>query len=267
LLSYMSVPLSPLTPAASMELAHRLLGSLDTTEAALRVAGLAETSEGNPLFIEQLAAALTEHSAGGSALPTTIRGIVAARLDALPPEERSVLTAASVVGRVFWRGALAEVDPASLSAALSALESRNLIRRDSESMIKDEPQFAFNHILIRDAAYETLPRKKRQEMHAEVAAFLEQETSLDGERTTVLARHWRGAGQPDRAVDYLVAAAEQAGRGWAKALAFSLYGEALACAPPDRAELIKTLQKQQALAWQALMHVPDARHLGLGGQI
>ena len=119
-------------------------------------------------------------------------------------------------------------------------------------------------MLIRDAAYETLPRKKRQEMHAEVAEFLEQEVSLEGESAAVLARHWRGAGQPERAIDYLVAAAEQAGRGWAKAQAFVLYGEALACAPPERTDLIRMLKGRQALAFQASMHVRDAQQLGRG---
>ncbi len=265
LLSYLAVPLEPLGPEAARELVRRLLPSSTETDDGLEVEGLAETSEGNPLFIEQLAAALTERSATGAALPTTIRGIVAARLDALPAAERTVLLAASVVGRVFWPGALAgTVDQRTLPGALSALESRDLIRRDSVSMIKGEQQYAFNHVLIRDAAYETLPRKKRQEMHAEVAEFLEREVSLEGESPAALARHWRAAGQPERAVDYLIAAAEQAGRGWAKAQAFTLYGEALTCVPADRVELIRMLKGRQAIAWQALMHIPDARHLGRG---
>jgi predicted ATPase len=149
---------------------------------------------------------------------------------------------------------------------LGALESRDLIRREAGSMISGEQQYAFNHVLIRDAAYETLPRKKRQEMHAEVAEFLEQEVSLEGESTAVLARHWRAAGQPDRALNYLVAAADRAGRGWAKGQAFELYGEALKCVRPDNVEMVRTLKGRQALAWQALMHVPDARQLGRGAR-
>jgi class 3 adenylate cyclase len=262
LVSYLAVPLEPLAPEAARELVRRLLGSIVDGDDATQVA---ETSEGNPLFIEQLTAALTERSAGGTALPTTIRGIVAARLDALPPAERSVLLAASVIGRVFWLGALARmVDSTSLPALLGALEARDLIRRESQSMIKGEQEFSFNHVLIRDAAYETLPRKKRQEMHTEVAEYLEHEVSLEGDSVAVLARHWRATGQPERAIDYLVAAAEQAGRGWAKAHALSLYGEALACVPPDQTDLIKKLKQRQALAFQALVHVPDARHLGRG---
>jgi class 3 adenylate cyclase len=267
LLSSMAVPLEPLDHEASRELVRKLLGSIDDGAGHAQVEGLAETAEGNPLFIEQLAAALTERSAGANSLPTTIRGIVAARLDALPAAERTTLLAASVIGRVFWRGALARVvDAETLPAMLAALESRDLIRRETTSLIKDEQQFAFNHVLIRDAAYETLPRKRRQEMHAAVAEFLEEKVSLEGESVAVLARHWRAAGQPERAIPYLVAAAEQAGRGWAKDQAVALYAEAVKCAPPDDGELLKSLRKRHAIAWQALMHVPDARQLGRGAQ-
>ena len=65
-------------------------------------------AEGNPLFIEELAASIAERSTADE-LPTSVRGIIAARLDSLPPDERSILVDASVAGRVFWRGALAEM--------------------------------------------------------------------------------------------------------------------------------------------------------------
>jgi predicted ATPase len=91
-------------------------------------------AEGNPLFIEQLAAVLIERgSEAAGSLPTTIRGLVAARLDALPAEERDVILDASIVGRSFWRGALERIarDPDCLADALAALERRDLVRRDA----------------------------------------------------------------------------------------------------------------------------------------
>ena len=96
------------------------------------------------------------------ALPTTVRGIVAARLDALPAAERAVLLDAAVEGKVFWRGALERVsrDPEQLPELLPALERRELIRRDRVSAIEDEHQYAFKHVLIRDVAYELLPRAR-----------------------------------------------------------------------------------------------------------
>ncbi len=259
--SYMAVPLEPLPTEDARELARALLTAYATDE--VRISGLAETAEGNPLFIEQLAAALSERAGGEKGLPTTIRGIVAARLDALPPAERSVLLAASVAGRVFWPGALTRmVSDVSLPEILAALESRDLIRRDQSSLIKTEQQYSFKHTLIRDASYETLPRKKRQEMHTEVAEFLEGAVAHEGEAASAaLARHWRAAGRPDRALQYLVAAADQAFRGWAKGHAFELYGEALECADTADAALVKRLRQRQAIAWQAHTHVRDARAL------
>jgi hypothetical protein len=99
--AYTALPLSPLSSAEAEQLAQIRLGQL--TEAASR---LADTAGGNPLFIEQLAATMAESSAAGGTLPTTIRGILAARLDALPAEERALLLDAAVVGKTFWRGAL-----------------------------------------------------------------------------------------------------------------------------------------------------------------
>src|SRR3954468_5162465 len=266
----MAVPLEPLPTTDARDLARMLLASYANDEG--RIAGLADTAEGNPLFIEQLAAALSERSTGDKSLPTTMRGIVAARLDALPASERTVLLAASVMGRIFWPGALSRmVDEPSMPDILAALESRDLIRREATSIIKTEQQFSFKHTLIRDASYETLPRKKRQEMHTHVAEFLEGAVSREGEAAAAaLARHWRGggrphwrgAGRPDRAVGYLVAAADQAFRGWAKGHAFELYGEALECVDAEDTKMVKDLRGRQAIAWQAHLHEGDARALG-----
>src|ERR687892_2438110 len=101
--AYTALPLDRLTEDASRELAELVLARLEAQ--GKRAASIADTAEGNPLFIEELAASVAERStAEATELPTSIRAIVAARLDALPPEERSLLVDASVVGRVFWRG-------------------------------------------------------------------------------------------------------------------------------------------------------------------
>jgi class 3 adenylate cyclase len=123
--AFMALPLGPLSQREAEELAAQRLGAVGE-----RAADLAHTGGGNPLFIEQLAAAVIEASPGNRALPTTIKGIVAARLDALPPDERSLLLEAAVSGKVFWRGALARrrVDDDGLSRLLGALERRDLIR-------------------------------------------------------------------------------------------------------------------------------------------
>src|ERR687887_111589 len=172
--AYSALPLSPLSSAEAEQLAQLRLGqSLDAA------AKLADTAGGNPLFIEQLAATMAESSAAGGSLPTTIRGILSARLDALPPEERALLVDAAVVGKTFWRGALERIDRGAegLSDLLGALERRDLIVRDMGSIIEGEQQFSFKHVLIRDVAYELLPRAERRERHARVAEFFEESTA------------------------------------------------------------------------------------------
>ena len=132
-------------------------------DATTRAGQVAETAEGNPLFIEELARCLRRsHGGREPELPTSIRAIIAARLDALPVSERAVLVDGSAVGRVFWRGALCEIDDrADLSQLLGSLEARDLIQREAVSRIKGDQQFAFKHGLIHDVAYGTLPRAAR----------------------------------------------------------------------------------------------------------
>ena len=261
LVAYQALPLEPLGGADASQLALHLLG------ADAKAAQVAEAAEGNPLFIEQLAAVLSER--GGfepDTLPTTIRGLVAARLDALPAEEREVILDASIVGRIFWRGALERItrDRDCLADALAALERRDLIRRDTVSRIEGEEQWAFTHVLIRDVAYDLQPRARRRAGHRHSAEFIEQSTPEIGEAGAALARHWRGAGELDHAVTHFVTAAEEAERGWAKQLAVSLYKEALDMTPAEDAERTRFLRRRLAVATQAYIHTDDAQLLGLG---
>jgi len=258
--AHVSLPLRPLAEGEAQELAAQRLATLVDDS---RVAELARTAAGNPLFIEQLAATLTESSNATRTLPNTIKGIVAARLDALPAAERALLLDAAVVGKVFWRGALTGDVPQDL---LGALERRDLIRRETVSAIEGDQQFMFTHVLIRDVAYDLLPRAHRHQRHAEVARYLERATAEVGEAGAALARHWRDAGDNARAIDYFVAAAEQAEKGWAKDNAVTFYREALELLPPDDDERLRQLRRRLALAQQAYIHTVDARALGLGGE-
>jgi predicted ATPase len=262
LLAYQTLPLEPLGGSDAAQLALHLLG------ADAKAAHVAKAAEGNPLFIEQLAAVLSERGPDEKeSLPTTIRGLVAARLDSLPTEERDVILDASIVGRIFWRGALERItrDPGCLSAALAALERRDLLRRDTVSRIEGEEQWSFKHVLIRDVAYDLQPRARRREGHRNIAEFIEQSTPEVGEAGAALARHWRGAGELDQAVKHFVAAAEEAERGWAKQLAADMYKEALDMTPAEDVERVRFLRRRLAVALQTVYHVGDAQLLGLSG--
>jgi len=253
---YTALTLGPLDEGQAWELAVRRLGGSEHADQVVLVA------EGNPLFIEQLAASIEETASGE--LPTNIRGIVAARLDALPPAERALLLDAAVVGKVFWLGALSAVSGGArdLPHLLEELERRDLIRREPTSIIEGQQQFAFTHVLIRDVAYDLLSRASRRRLHALVAEFFESTTGVSGEAIGALAHHWRDAGEHERAVEQLVRAAEQAERGWAKDHAALLYREALELVPETKTEQRRELRRRLALASSASFHLPDVRRPG-----
>jgi predicted ATPase len=171
-----------------------------------------------------------------------------------------------VVGKTFWRGALEAMgdDDEELAERLGALERRDLIRRDTVSAFEGDQQYSFTHVLIRDAAYDLLPRARRRERHAQVARFFEDASSEVGEATAALARHWRDAGEAERAIDYFLAAGGQAERGWAKEQAVALYREALELVPEGEADRRREIRNKLAVALQAHFHVFDARLLGRG---
>jgi class 3 adenylate cyclase len=253
--AYTALSLEPLGRGFAAELAEVLLRRRGHDGSELR---LVDAAEGNPLFIEELVAAAIERpgSSAGS-VPTTIRELISARLDALPADQRDVLFDAAVVGKTFWRGALEQMreNGIVLEDALDSLEARDLIRHESRSWIEREDQFTFKHALIRDVAYATLPRARRRKLHAVVARFLEETTAGAGATASALARHWTEAGDEGRAFEYLLLAADQAARGWAKDEAATLYGEALElCADPSRR---REVLGKQALAWAAHQHVRD----------
>jgi class 3 adenylate cyclase len=259
--AYSAVALERLTDDAARELAAQLMPAAD--EQSERAAAIATRADGNPLFIEELAASLVEQPTRDAAtLPTSIRAIVVGRLDALPVAERSVLLDAAVVGRIFWRGALASMSPREdLPIVLDSLEQRDFIRREAVSRIQGDQQFVFKHGVIRDVAYGILPRAARRERHAAVARFLEATTGAVGQSDEAIGFHWREAGENERAVEALVAAAEQAGRGWAKEHAIALYREALELLPDDAVDRRREIRRREAIALTSLYHVTDARLL------
>jgi predicted ATPase len=175
-----------------------------------------------------------------------------------------VMLDAAVGGKTFWRGALERIGSggASLGDLLWSLERRDLIRREAVSAIEGQAQYTFTHVLIRDVAYDLLPRARRRTLHEHVARFLEDATAEIGEAGAALARHWRDAGDSERALAYAIVAAEQAEHGWAKALAVDLYKQALELARPDDDERRRHIRRRLAIAEQMLYHLEDARALG-----
>jgi class 3 adenylate cyclase/tetratricopeptide (TPR) repeat protein len=253
LLAQTTIPLEPLTA----EDAQSLLGELTAASGnGVDVARLVEAAGGNPLFLEELAASLAELGDGGE-LPVTVREAIAARIDAMPAEARSTLLSAAVIGKTFWRGLLDAVGGVDdVDSALGVLESRDLVRRDPSSQLSGDVQFTFKHMLIREVAYATVPRATRRERHAAVAEYIEE--AIPGETlSAILAYHWREAGEPARAIPYLLAAAESARRGWAKGAVVDLYSKALELTEDE--DLRREIRLKRGLALVELSDFPQAR--------
>jgi class 3 adenylate cyclase len=149
-----------------------------------------QRAEGNPLYAEEYARMLADHADGDLPLPETVQGLIAARIDGLAPAEKSLLQDASVIGKVFWPGALANGD----EQVLHALERKEFVRRDRRSAIAGETQYAFLHALVRDVGYGQIPRSERAAKHRRAAEWL---ASLAGDRAEdhaeMLASHYREA--------------------------------------------------------------------------
>ncbi len=168
------VKLEPLTTDEANDLLATLASAWPLDERT--TAEIRAVAEGNPLFIEQLVAALAERR-DPSEIPPTIHALLAARLDSLAPKERAVLERAAVAGREFWRGTIAELSPAeerpTVGATLLALVRKELVRPEPSGAVAGDDCFRFRHALIRDAAYAAIPKRVRAELHERVAVWLE----------------------------------------------------------------------------------------------
>ncbi|HEX5585042.1 ATP-binding protein [Gaiella sp.] len=135
---------------------------------------LLDKTEGNPLFVEETVRLLVEEGDGAAVrIPDTLQALIAARIDRLPPGSRSVLRHGSVVGRVFWRGAICELDPElAVDAALDDLVERQLLTREPLSTVTGEVAYRFRHVLIRDVAYRGLTKSERARLHRVFASWL-----------------------------------------------------------------------------------------------
>ena len=122
-----------------------------------------------------------------------------------------MLLHASVIGHTFWRDVLTAVMPSDgVVDALDALEDRGLIVRHPQSNVADDVEYGFKHVLIRDGAYGTMPRAARRELHGAIARYLEDRLTDRADLGWLLAHHWTQAGDPARAITYLLAAAQRA---------------------------------------------------------
>jgi predicted ATPase/class 3 adenylate cyclase len=202
--NFSALPLDPLTPEESSRLVSLLL-DVEELPADLRDRILAR-SEGNPFFLEEIVRRLLDEellvredgrwrargAVGDLEIPDDVQGVILARIDLLAADEKRALQQAAVVGRTFWRGAVARLaSDERLDEVLETLCRRELVLERLSSSMAGETEYVFKHVLIRDVAYETLPRRERARAHAEAAAWIEE---LSGERAEelgeLLAHHY-----------------------------------------------------------------------------
>jgi class 3 adenylate cyclase/tetratricopeptide (TPR) repeat protein len=192
----LTASLAPLSDDDTARLVGDLLaGKLVRTE---RQSELLARAGGNPLYAEEYVRMLAQPGAEEELpLPDSVHGIIAARLDMLPPDEKAVVQDASIVGKVFWAGgvaALGGLEEEAVQEPLRMLERKEFVRRERRSSVAGETAFVFRHALVRDVAYGQIPRALRAEKHRLTAAWIE---SLSGDRSAdvadVLAHHYLNA--------------------------------------------------------------------------
>ena len=249
-----------LSPLSGDEIA-RLLGSLleQAIMPAEMQAPLLARAGGNPLYAEEYARMVSERgmAPGDDApLPETVQGIIAARLDALAPEDKALIQDAAVVGKVFWSGALAAMNGLqrwTVEERLHGLERKEFVRRERRSSVATETEYVFRHVLVRDVAYGQVPRALRAEKHRLAAEWIESLSTDREDRAEMLAHHYasalefaRAAGQDwaalaERARVVLREAGDRAYALSAGRSAAAFYKDALALWPqddPDRGRLL-----------------------------
>jgi DNA-binding SARP family transcriptional activator len=252
-----SLLLEPLSEDECAELVEHLPDRRRVPRPARRQ--IVSAAEGNPLFAEQMLAVAAERGADEQlVIPPTIWAVLGARLDLLGAREHRAVQVASVAGREFWSGAVAElleIEHDEVPAILLPLVRKDLVR-PAQSLFPGEEAFHFRHLLIRDVAYESIPKSARVPWHDRFAAWLERTV---GEADEVVAYHREQAaryhielhGRDDRgaelavqAVQSLAAAGRRASRRGDVRAAASLLARAaelIEDSDPSRPELLTAL--------------------------
>jgi class 3 adenylate cyclase len=181
--------LEPLADAEAEALIDSVLERGTDLDGALR-AKVRRAAAGNPLFVEEMVRYLSEAGEAGGDVPPTIQALLAARLDQLEAGERSVLERGSVEGQSFHRRAVEALSPEDpeLPSRLVGLVRKDLLRPD-RALLPGDDAFRFRHLLIRDAAYEGLPKATRADLHARFAAWLAKEAPDLPELDEILGYH------------------------------------------------------------------------------
>ena len=261
------IDLLPLSKGYSRELANELLKKLPQVPVALREL-LTSSAEGNPFYMEELVKMLIEQGAirtGDtwvvnaqqllvSKVPSTITGVLQARLDGLPAAEKRALQQASVVGVVFWDQALVAVE-AQAAEQLPALVQRELTLPKADAPLDGLREYTFKHQVLHQVTYDTVLKRHKREGHKRVAQWLagliRQGSLRAGDSLGLAAEHFELAGEEGNAAEFHTRAAEQAGARMAHDRVLVHVGRALALlGDPQSAQAAQAAQVD--LRWRLL---------------
>ncbi|MEK7468919.1 MAG: tetratricopeptide repeat protein [Planctomycetota bacterium] len=246
--------LADLVPEAALRLAANTLGA--PLSPALRDFLVAQ-SGGNPFYVEELARFLKDErlvagvpldlSGPAGKIPAGLRGLLVARLDAMPAESREAMKAASVLGRAFWPGLLGELLARDPAGSIREASRRDMIGAQRHSLLPGEAQYLFRHALLRDAAYSLLPKKDRARLHAVAADRLLARSG--GRAIRVLAAgHRENSGDATAAAGLWEEASVEAIGDGAPAEALAHAREATRAAGPRPASVLATAEALLSLA-------------------
>jgi class 3 adenylate cyclase len=187
-----TINLSPLSDEETGQLVNHLAVSTVLSPELARA--VLERAGGNPLYAEEFVRLLADRGHDEVVLPESVQALIAARLDTLSTERKSLLQDASVLGKVFWVGALAAIGPLDLSElefALHDLARKELVRPNRTSSMEGETEYSFWHLLVRDVAYGQIPRAARVAKHRAAAEWIERKAGARVEDLAeVLAHHY-----------------------------------------------------------------------------
>ncbi len=250
-LSYEALVLPPLSAEQSRKLIWHLLAIEALPETVREL--ILSRAEGNPLYLEEILRGLISQNlllreeehwrvAPGVEveqldIPTTLQGVILARLDRLNRETKMVLQMAAVIGRIFWYRVLDYI--VSIEQRLDKMLDAHLTRLERVELIRETRQhpdleYIFKHVLIQDAAYQSLLKEQRRRFHRHVAEALEVvfEENLE-EQYGLLAHHYEAANKVEKAVHYLQLAGDRARRAYALTEAENYYQRAFDLLPSD----------------------------------
>ena len=253
--------LAELKPEDVRQIIHSML-EIEELPAAVKEK-IVEYAGGNPLFVEEIVRYLIDQglllpadgywkAAGGigqAVIPDTLQGLLLSRIDQLPSAQKSIIQHAAVVGKIFWEQLVSELMDKEISDGLADLTLRDMIHRSLQSSLSDDIEYIFKHILVQEAAYNTILKKFRINLHAKVVRLIEEKYPvLIDQYADLLAYHAERSEDREKNIHYSILAGDKNSRLHANQQARDFYRRAIKLMEGDPAQKSECFQTGIKLA-------------------